>query len=84
MKQAAEKHPPGPHGELHDRAPMVGRDFNKAAGHHRVAWLDYCVPTARGGCGEWGWGKGGGCVTLLCLSVFLNFQFLVTNEMIFF
>lgn len=49
-----------------------------------VGWLDYCVPIAHGGCGELGWGKGGGCVTLLCLSVFLNFQFLMTNEMGFF
>lgn len=85
MKQAAEKHPPGLRGEPHDRAPIVGRDFNKAAGHHRVGWVAHCVPIACGGCSEWGWGvgwgKGGACVTLLCLSVFLNFQFLMTNEM---
>lgn len=80
MKQATEKHPPGPHGELHDRAPMVGRDFNQAAGHHRVGCLDYCVPTACSGCGEWRWVKGGGCATFLSLSAFLNLQFLMTNE----
>lgn len=71
MKQAAEKHPPGPHGELRDRAPVAGRDFNKAAGHRRVGWLDNCVPIVRGGCSGWGWeGKAGlalRCCACRCL-----------------
>lgn len=29
----------------------LGRDFNKAAGHHRVGWLDYRE-------WEWGWKSG--------------------------
>ena len=57
MKHAAEKRPPGAHGKLHGRAAMVGQDLNKAAGHHRVGWLDYCVPI--GGWGKAAWGGGG-------------------------
>lgn len=68
------------HIKLYEKAPIVKQALNKAAGHRRIGWSDYCVQIVRGE-------KKKMHYIVVPVGAFaqnyFNFQFLMTNKKAF-